>query len=231
MNSTEQRLRDEREDILIEARRHYKNAESQDRDLSRRERARVEELLDKADKIRGQIKVEQEVEQKLEGNTGGFEDEVLTHGGPSTFADGWNQIASAIAVERKHHIELPTQSLLRSKAAPATRTKGLTPTALEDGAVRQLPGLMPLGLDRRFLYPNLPISRVTNELSVNDFRQTGSRTVTGDVERALTGAGEKAELDVAVELVSDPLKQVAITISEIPNALLDRRRASALPGL
>jgi hypothetical protein len=58
-------------------------------------------------------------------------------------------------------------------------------------------------------------------LTVSDFRQTGSRTVHGSVERELTATSEKATLDLQLIHETANLKQVAIVIEEVPNALLE----------
>lgn len=62
------------------------------------------------------------------------------------------------------------------------------------------------------------------ELNASDFRQTGSRSITNSVERELVGTGEKALLDVEVDYVTTPLKQVAALVEDIPNALLESSR-------
>lgn len=77
-----------------------------------------------------------------------------------------------------------------------------------------------LGRDSRFLWPYLPSLGVGEETSIEDFVQTGSRTITGTVERALAAVTEKATLDVAIDHVSTQLKTLAVLLDEIPNQVL-----------
>ena len=131
-------------------------------------------------------------------------------------------MAKAIS-EKQYRVELPAEQIA-AKAAPV-RGKELAVTDAVEGSVLQIPAYMPLGIDRRFLYPLLARTPVTTELSVSDFRQVGDRAVTGSVERDLIGTTEKAELDLEVQYVSDPLRQAAVVIKNIPNALLDAAAA------
>ena len=57
--------------------------------------------------------------------------------------------------------------------------------------------------------------------SVQTFRQTGARTVTGTVERALDAVTDKATLGVTLTLVNEAMKQQAILIDGIPAAVLE----------
>lgn len=85
---------------------------------------------------------------------------------------------------------------------------------------RSAPGLVPLGQDRRWLFPNLPSQPARNTASIQDFVQT-ARTVTGTVERALNATTDKADLATTTTLVNTALSQFAVTISDIPNAVLE----------
>lgn len=82
-------------------------------------------------------------------------------------------------------------------------------------------GVVPLGRDERFLFPHLRSQSVDGETSVSDFRQTGSRTVTGTVERAIDATTAKASLDVAVTYATEELKQLAVLLKSIPNVVLE----------
>jgi hypothetical protein len=57
--------------------------------------------------------------------------------------------------------------------------------------------------------------------SVQTFRQTGARTVTGTVARALDAVTDKATLGVTLTLVNEAMKQQAILIDGIPAAVLE----------
>jgi hypothetical protein len=180
----------------------WRRVDAESRNITPAEASQVQRHLDQADAL------------KRQAGLG------LDFGPPS---DGWAQVASAIATERKGHLEVPTGSLLQ-KAGPIRR-KDVTATDFVQGVRRDLPGLAALGRDQRFLFPHLPITPVTGELSVSDFRQTGSRTVNGAIERDLTSVSEKSTLDLAVEYVTEPLKQVAVLIDAVPNALLEASAA------
>lgn len=85
------------------------------------------------------------------------------------------------------------------------------------------PGITASGRDQRFLWPNLPRVDANGWTSVEDFRQT-ARTVTGDVERDIDADTDKAVLDVTLEHVVEAMKQWAVTIDDIPNAILQSMR-------
>lgn len=80
--------------------------------------------------------------------------------------------------------------------------------------------LAPLGRDRRFLYSNLPIQSVDGQTAVSDFKQT-VRTLTGSAIRDIAATTDKASLDVTITHVLEALKQVAVTINDVPNQLLE----------
>ena len=82
------------------------------------------------------------------------------------------------------------------------------------------PTIVPMGTDRRWLYPNLVSQSVGEEAAVSDFRQT-VRTVTGSVQRNLDAVTTKANVDTTLSLVSENLSQFAITVDGIPNQVLE----------
>jgi hypothetical protein len=183
------------------------------------ENIEIARLLKEIGVIRGASSAMDEV-RRIGRQIGVSSDSGATADPNVVLGDGWAMVAEAIASKRQRHFEVPTTALLQ-KAAPGPRTKDLTSNDLIEGVQRQLPSFSVLGQDARFLYPHLPSTPVSGELSVSDFRQTGSRTVNGDVERELTATGEKATLDLEVSFFSEPLKQVAIVVEAIPNALLE----------
>jgi len=91
---------------------------------------------------------------------------------------------------------------------------------------RQLSDIASLGYDRRYLWPFLQREDVADETAISDFRQTGSRTITGSVERAIAATTEKARLDVALDAVTEQLKTLAVLIDKIPNQVL-----RSIPGI
>lgn len=123
-------------------------------------------------------------------------------------------------------VEVGAGAMLREAYASLTTTPS---TGFEAPALRA--AFMPKGQDRRFLYPALPMVKLdvldgrSRELAVTEFRQTGSRTVTGDVERDPVATTTKAELDVSIELATESLRQVAAVVSDVPNALFSAEPA------
>jgi hypothetical protein len=82
------------------------------------------------------------------------------------------------------------------------------------------PQIVPMGTDRRFLYPNLPRTDVEGASAVQDFKQS-ARTLTGSVQRKLDATSTKANVDVTLALVTEALSQFAVTINDVPNAILE----------
>jgi hypothetical protein len=199
------------------ARAIYKKCDGENREPTPEERLEIEQLLEQGT---AQKHIEDQMKTLDPGVAiGEFVGASYPDSGP--IGVGWGLVAEAIATKRQRHFEVPTTALLQRKAAPEPRTKDLTSNDLVEGVQHQLPSFSVLGADQRFLFPHLPATPVTGELSVSDFRQTGSRTVNGEVERELTATGEKATLDLEVSFFSEPLKQVAIVVEAIPNALLE----------
>lgn len=81
-------------------------------------------------------------------------------------------------------------------------------------------GVTALGQDTRWIYPSLPAQSAEGVSAVSDFVQT-TRTVTGTVKRALDATSTKAEVAVTVIHGLNALAQFAVTLSDIPNALLE----------
>lgn len=93
--------------------------------------------------------------------------------------------------------------------------------AVETWKVRPPEGILPLGQDRRWLYPHLPTRTLDDgTTAVEDFRQT-TRTVTGSVERDPAATTEKARLDVGIEHVVTKVAQLAVVVPDIPNQVLE----------
>lgn len=114
---------------------------------------------------------------------------------------------------------------LRSQPAVTVSLREALPPSYPDPATwapEQLPGVQALGRDTRFLWPFLRQQSADGITSISDFRQTGNRTVTGDIERDLgaTTPG-KATLGITIEHINEPLKTFATIIEAVPNALLE----------
>ena len=108
-------------------------------------------------------------------------------------------------------ISIPGSVLVESKAITLPVPATWAPMA---------PQLAPLGRDSRFLYPNLDIRDAGEATSVETFRQTGARTVTGSVMRDLDATTIKADLALTLTAVNEPLVQAAVTVSNLPNQVL-----------
>jgi Phage capsid family len=85
----------------------------------------------------------------------------------------------------------------------------------------RLPGIVvPLGQDKRFLYPRLNTQSAGQSTTVLDWKQS-ARTLTGTVARTLNAVTAKATLDVTVAAVTEDLQQFAVVLAAIPNQILE----------
>ncbi len=87
-------------------------------------------------------------------------------------------------------------------------------------AILERPGITGKLVDDRYIFGAFPREDAGSNLAVSEFRQTSEAIASGSVERALLATGEKAKLNVTIEHVSADIKQVAVLIEDIPNALL-----------
>lgn len=85
---------------------------------------------------------------------------------------------------------------------------------------RREPVIVPIGQDRRWLWPLLPMEDAGNSASIQDFKQT-ARTLTGTVQRTLNATTDKANLATTTTLVNEALVEFAVTLDDIPNAVLE----------
>lgn len=84
---------------------------------------------------------------------------------------------------------------------------------------RREPVIVPMGQDRRFLWPYLAMEDAGRSASIQDFKQT-ARTLTGTVQRTLNATTDKANLATTTTLVNEALVEFAVTLDDIPNAVL-----------
>jgi hypothetical protein len=126
--------------------------------------------------------------------TGGFGDAIMR--------SGWN------LWEQRHVAGIPLSELR-------------TLPDVVDWSPRVIDGVQALGRDERWLWPFLPSQDIGTDTSVQDFRQTGERTVSGTIQRDLDATTDKATLAVAIEHVVAEVKQLAVVIEDIPSALLE----------
>jgi Phage capsid family len=111
----------------------------------------------------------------------------------------------------------------REVIIPAFATFGVKAPTVPAGTdiARSAPvGVEPLGADQRFMYPSMPTQDVGTDLSIQDFRET-VRGTTGTIERDPVAVTGKATLNVTVTAVNTPVKQEALILDGIPNAVLE----------
>ena len=119
-------------------------------------------------------------------------------------------ISAGFSLKAQPTVQIPTRAIL---------SKAPTFPAVGDWN-RLAPVTVPMGQDRRFLYPNLPTTDVNDATAIQDFRQT-VRTLTGSVQRNLDAATAKATVDSTLALVTESLSEFAVTINDVPNAILE----------
>jgi hypothetical protein len=114
----------------------------------------------------------------------------------------------------------PTVTVALDQAVDMKASVDLSSTTPSTYQPRRIPGIQEMGRDQRFLYPFLPSQGVADETAVQDFRQSGSRTITGSIERAVAATTTKATLDVEIDFITTQLKELAVMMDEIPNQVL-----------
>lgn len=204
-------MKDQAADAAATAWTIFRDAEAEGRDLSRRERARAEELLDKAEELKAKAETDDEIRRVSTGIG-------AASTGPSDpnapIGQGWGRLGKSIDLRAgKTKAEVPLDGLMRGKAGTFPEDEEFPPFRAP---------MIPAGYDTRFLYPNLARQTIGPELSVAEFRQVGRADVaSGTILRYPTDTSTKAELDVELELVQERMRQVAAVISDVPNAILN----------
>lgn len=102
-------------------------------------------------------------------------------------------------------------------------------TVFEAGGTRMEGGIRPMPMDERWIYPLFPQRDAGNALVVQEFVQTAREALEsgdesglfGDIERDPVSTDPKAELNVEVDLAPSDVRQVAILVRDVPNALLE----------
>jgi hypothetical protein len=173
-------------------------AEAENRKLSRRERAEVNDILAQADAMKDTLTLQDQIDGLRGGHvsaseSGGFAQAVIDAG---------------FGLKSQPSVELPSSAVFASTLP--------NPDVWRVGP----PTIAPLGQDKRFLYSNLPSRNVEGVSAVADFKQT-ARTLTGTPVRDLDAVTDKASLDVTLQHVVEELKMVAVTINSIPNMIFE----------
>jgi hypothetical protein len=193
--------------LINEAQNLFARADSQGREVTGAESRVITKNLDEVERLKGAIEVERF------GNSIGAAD-ISQPQGPGGFG-GWAGLARGIDLRAGK-----TKSVARLESV--LRRKDLTGAAVPAG-YRPVEGVtVQMGYDNRFVYPLFQRAPLTAEnLSITDWRQTGARTVTGSIERDPFSTGEKATLDLTVEHTSEDVRQVAVVIEDVPNAVVN----------
>ena len=141
--------------------------------------------------------------------------------GRDSAGDGWATVANELRLgEGRNRVNLPLGDLIGSQAMAAlsvSPSSGLTAPAIPAP-------FMQMARDERHVWMVFPSGESLDPevAAITDYRQTGSRTVTGSVERdPVATTPEKATLGLQIELVTPPLRQFAVIADEIPSKLFD----------
>jgi hypothetical protein len=203
-------LRKKREELRASADEILTRSAEEERDLSPEESSEHRDVV-------GQLRdLDDEIEQILEQEVAEVrakttrEPDVQTR----TLADrilerGWDW-------KKNPRVTIPADDLFGPRAPIETRAQSLP--AVSSWA--RLPGvIVPLGMDQRFLFPNLPTAPAGQASTVLDWKQS-ARTLTGTVNRVLSSVAAKATLDVTVAAVTEDIQQFAVVLAAIPNQIL-----------
>ncbi len=181
--------------LLDEGKAITAKAKFQNRSLTVDEQSRLNTILER-------VETENRMDQ-LTGKAFRSED------GPT---GGWEQLAVKLTRGKALTAEVPLGTVLRGKNVESF------PTADE---YRTEAPFVRFATDENYLFGVFPSRDAGNSLSIHDFRQSGSRSVTGSVQRDPTATTPKAELDVSIESVDEDLVQLAVVISDVPNAIFE----------
>jgi hypothetical protein len=201
-------LRKKREELRASADEILVRSSEEERDLTSEESAQHRDVVGQLRDLDDEIEriLEQEVAEVRAKTT--REPEVQTR----TLADrilerGWD-------LKKNPRVVVPADELVGSPVE--TRAQSLP--AVSSWA--RLPGvIVPLGMDQRFLFPNLPTAPAGQASTVLDWKQS-ARTLTGTVNRVLSSVAAKATLDVTVAAVTEDIQQFAVVLAAIPNQIL-----------
>jgi hypothetical protein len=196
---------------------------------TRDQRTRVEDLNEQISDLTEVIRQTEELDAMTKEASGGS---IVPNGDGSVGPNGWDTTrgfsASGAGITERDAFAsaiLKAGWNLRSQPIIQIPLKAAFPVVDTWAPVRSA-DIRPLGRDERYLWPLLPRTDIGNGTAIEDFRQTGNRTVTGDIERDVDATTDKATLDVDFDHDVQPVKTLAIMIEDIPNALLTSLPAS-----
>ncbi|MGI8517662.1 MAG: phage major capsid protein [Acidimicrobiia bacterium] len=210
-------LREKLEEKIAEGLAITARCEREGRQVTASEKAAVERILAESQgyktRIR-QISDNEELRARIESDY----DKTFPEGTQTmTQIENKSFLASSILAAGFDVKHQPTVSV---NLASAMGVKAPTLPGIGD-INRTAPDVAGLGQDSRFLYPLLPTTDLDGALSVQTFRQTGARTVTGTIQRDPTASTDKAILALTLTAVNTSVVQEAIIIDAIPTAVLE----------
>jgi hypothetical protein len=189
-------------------------ADAEGRQLTKSERRKIDDHVDEVKKFKAAVEAEQQenaeqraAEEELKASIDRLRASASKNTGQSGFAKA--VLDAGFDSRANPRVEIESRSIFNASTLPGEETWR-----------RADPTLAPLGQDRRFLYTNLPTENVDGVSAVHDFKQT-ARTLTGTPVRDLDATTDKAKVDVTLTSVVESLKQVAVTIDDIPNAIFE----------
>jgi len=164
--------------------------------------------------------VEQDLEERQREQIGLLEQ--IGRGGAGARAGGgrgWQRVARELDLERGHtRVDLGLADLARLEpraSVSVTPSTGWTAPSI-------IAPFIPEARDERHLFMAFPGAPVeAKDMAITEFRQTGSRTVTGTVERDPLAVTEKAKLSLGVELATPTLSTFAVVLEDVPSKLLE----------
>jgi hypothetical protein len=193
-------------ELITAGRAILDRAQTEQRKLTEAERDEVREIIAQA-----------EVARSIEALGGS----IGVGGGGSSFS------AALLAAGFDRHSRPSVSVSWESALPPIGATSDLSFTGGDyDDAIPTRINAPGLGADQRFLFTSFPrVGLDAAATAVDSFRQS-ARTLPEpitDMVRDLTAVTEKPRMQTATELVHEPLHQVAVVESEIPNVMLDSR--------
>jgi hypothetical protein len=198
-------LRKKREELRASADEILTRSAEEERDLTSEESAQHRDVVGQLRDLDDEIEriLEQEVAEVRAKTTREPEVETRTLAG-EILKRGWD-------LKKNPSVTIAADELVESRAQ--------TLPAVSSWA-RQPGVLVPLGMDQRFLFPNLPTESAGQSSTVLDWKQS-ARTLTGTVNRVLSSVAAKATLDVTVAAVTEDIQQFAVVLAAIPNQILE----------
>jgi hypothetical protein len=223
---TAEQVRAQAQAKLDEANRITDRSNAEARSLTKAERATVEDLLGDVAAYNAERKQLRDSEE-LTARVDELNARMSPAGrGTKTFADqlldaGLGQrpdrpTAGFSAKSGIRAVEVPGYPIFGPEGA-----KAVTSPVIADMPRRVEPGLIALGADQRFAFPQFPSIDAGDALVISDYRQTVRGAPVGTVERSPVATTDKAQLPVTVAVANDPMSQVAIVLDGIPVAVVE----------